>query len=125
MYLLRQCKILAGREGLVVVALNTDDFIERYKGKKPTMSYEERKAMLEACKYVDVIVENTGGEDSKPAILSVNPDIIAIGEDWARKDYYAQMDFTQDWLDEHDIQLVYLPHKQGLSSTNIKKRITG
>ncbi len=45
------------------------------------------------------------------------------GDDWAKKDYYTQMQFTQDWLDENDIVLVYLAYTRGISTTEIKKRI--
>lgn len=50
--------------------------------------------------------------------------LIAIGTDWAGKDYYRQMGFTQEWLDEKEIVLVYLPCVDtGISTTEIKKRI--
>lgn len=120
---LRQCKQLAGEDGLVVVALNKDDFIEKFKGKKPLMSYDERKACLESCKYVDLVIENVGGEDSTIAINNLNPDVVAIGTDWASKDYYKQMGFTQEWLDEREILLVYLPYTQGISTTELKRRL--
>lgn len=124
LFLLKQCKMLAGG-GKVIVALNTDAFIESYKGKAPIMSYDERKQMLLGCKYVDEVVENVGGADSKITILSVKPDVVAVGVDWAVKNYYDQMQFTQQWLEENSIVLVYLPHKPGLSSTVVKKRIVG
>lgn len=111
--------------GEVVVSLNTDEFIESYKGKPPIISYEDRKAVLEACVWVDAVIPNIGGADSKPSILQVNPDIIAIGSDWAKKDYYKQMQFTQDWLDENDIMLLYIPYTEGISSTEIKRRLQG
>jgi len=69
------------------------------------------------------VVANVGGEDSKPAIENVLPDFVVIGDDWARKDYYAQMQFTQDWLDGNKIQLIYVPYTNGVSSTDIKARI--
>lgn len=125
LFLLQQCKLLSGPNGKVVVSLNTDEFIEEYKGKPPIMFYEERKQMLLGCRYVDEVVENVGGADSKVAILRVKPDVIAIGVDWAVKDYCAQMQFTQKWLNEQGIVLVYLPHLQGLSSTVVKERILG
>ena len=115
---LRNCSKL----GEVVVALNTDDFIERYKGKKPLYSYNEREKMLLSLDYVDFVIPNEDGEDSKPTIESVMPDIIAIGDDWAKKDYYKQMNFTQDWLDERDITLVYIPYYKHISTSDIKKR---
>ena len=51
------------------------------------------------------------------------PDIIAIGSDWARKDYYGQMQFDQDWLDDNGISLLYIPYTAGVSSTDVKRRI--
>ena len=117
---LKRCTEIADT---VVVSLNSDQFIEKYKGKPPVMSYRERRTVLNACKYVDSVMLNVGGADSKPAIESVKPDIIAIGSDWARKDYHAQMQFDQDWLDERNISLIYIPYTQGVSSTDIKSRI--
>jgi glycerol-3-phosphate cytidylyltransferase len=122
-FLLRQCRKLGGPDGTVVVALNTDEFVEAYKGKPPVCTYAEREAVLLACRYVDRVVPNTGGADSKPTIEAVRPDLIVIGVDWAAKDYYAQMQFTPQWLDERGISLVYVPHVEPISSTIIKKRM--
>lgn len=133
---LRQCATIAD---IVIVSLNTDEFIKEFKGKPPIYTYDERKDLLEACKYVYKVIPNTGGKDSKPAILKaagipkipVYPDVtsvttlkfIAIGSDWAKKDYYAQMGFTQQWLDDHGLILIYLPYTQGVSTTELKRRI--
>jgi glycerol-3-phosphate cytidylyltransferase len=116
---LKRCSEL----GKVVVSLNTDEFIEAYKGKSPVLSYKDRLAVLASCRYVDRVIPNEGGADSKPSILKVMPDIIAIGTDWARRDYYKQMQFDQDWLDEHGISLIYIPYTAGISSTEIKRRM--
>lgn len=120
---LSRCRDLAGPTGEVIVSLNTDEFIEAYKGKPPIMTYAERKAVIESCRFVDYVVPNIGGADSTLAIESVNPDLIVIGSDWARRDYYAQMGFDQDWLDERGIGLCYIPYTQGISSTAIKERM--
>jgi glycerol-3-phosphate cytidylyltransferase len=87
------------------------------------MSYEEREAVLLGCRFVDNVVPNIGNEDSKPSISAVMPNLIVIGSDWARRDYYKQMQFTQDWLDERGIGLCYIPYTQGISTTELKKRI--
>jgi glycerol-3-phosphate cytidylyltransferase len=117
---LKHCKKLSHK---VIVCLNTDEFIEQYKGKKPIVPYQDRLEVLTACRYVDDVVPNLGGSDSKISILLVKPDIIAVGDDWAKKDYYKQMSFTQQWLDNNDITLVYIPYKQGISSTLLKSKI--
>ena len=107
----------------VVVSLNSDSFVREYKGVAPIISYEERFCVLSACRYVDNVVENIGGHDSKPAILKVNPDIIAVGDDWKHKDYCKQMMFSKDWLKTNGITLIYIPYTKGISSTDIKNRI--
>lgn len=109
--------------GEVVVSLNTDEFIEAYKGKSPIISYADREAVLRSCRSVSEVIPNFAGADSKPSIEMVQPDIIAIGTDWARRDYYAQMGFTQDWLDARGISLIYIPYTAGISSTAIKARL--
>lgn len=122
-YLLSQCRKLAGSDGKVVVALNTDQFVASYKSRAPVGIYSEREAVLLVCRHVDEVIRNAYGADSKPAIEAVRPDLIAIGIDWAGKDYYAQMQFLQQWLDDRGISLVYLPHPRPLSTHEIKNRI--
>lgn len=120
---LKRCQELAGLSGTVTVSLNTDEFIFEYKKIKPILSYEERFEVLASCKYVNFVIPNSGGTDSKPAIEESKPDLIAIGSDWARKDYYKQMQFDQDWLDERNISLIYIPYTKGISSTIIKQKL--
>jgi glycerol-3-phosphate cytidylyltransferase len=117
---LRKCS----RYGRVVVSLNTDEFIKEYKGSAPVMSYYERKTVLEACRYVDEVIPNYGGVDSRPSIMAIMPDIIIIGSDWAVRDYHKQMGFTQEWLDKRNIALCYVPYTAGISSTEVKKRLS-
>jgi glycerol-3-phosphate cytidylyltransferase len=107
----------------LIVSLNTDEFVEKYKGSKALFSYDERLKFLYMTGYVDLVISNVGGEDSKPAILSVNPDVIAIGSDWLEKDYCKQMQFDAKWLREHWITLAYLPYTEGISTTLIKERM--
>ena len=117
---LKQCKNIADE---VVVSLNTDDFVERFKNSKPILSYKEREQSLKYCKFVDKVIKNEAGEDSRSCILTVKPQIIAIGDDWARKDYYKQMSFDQQWLNDNQITLVYIPYTRGISATEIKDRV--
>lgn len=117
---LKRCSEMSDR---VVVSLNSDSFVREYKGSDPIVSYEERFCVLSACRYVDNVVENIGGHDSKPAILNVKPSIIAIGDDWKHKDYCKQMMFSKEWLRVNNITLIYIPYTKGISSTDIKRRI--
>ena len=116
---LRKCKNYGS---WLVVALNTDEFIMRFKNKRPIMSFPERYEVIRSIEYVDEVIPNLSGEDSKPTIMSVNPDHIVIGDDWISKDYYKQMGFTKEWLKEQGIELHYVPYTKNISSTEIRRR---
>lgn len=133
--LLSACRTLAGPSGRVVVALNRDEFVTRYKRRQPVMSYEDRRSMLLALRDVDMVVPNIGDEDSKATILAVQPDIIAIGDDWVdrpRTDephdpwgrYKTQMGFTTEWLEENGIELRSISLLGGRSSTHLREAVT-
>ncbi|QNN99183.1 nucleotidyltransferase [Streptomyces phage Faust] len=128
--LLRACKLLAG-DGKVTVALNTDEFIQRFKINPPVQTYREREVVLTSCRYVDRVVPNVGEENSKITIEKLMIDdkdkravqIVAIGSDWAGRDYYGQMGFTKEWLDSLDITLIYIDRRTGMSTTKIKDKL--
>lgn len=109
--------------GYVTVAVNTDAFVKRYKGRAPIIGLDYRMAVLESCRWVDSVVINEFCENSVPTILRIKPDIIAIGSDWKGKDYCSQMGFTNEWLEEQNIQLIYLPYTPGVSTTLLRERI--
>jgi glycerol-3-phosphate cytidylyltransferase len=124
--LLASCHKIANG-GSVIIGLNTDEFIEEYKGYKPLFTYEERREILLACKYVSWIVPNGGDfKATYNRFLSTyaKPDFLVVGTDWCKKDYYEQMGFSQEWLDSQGITLVYVPYTKGVSTTDLKKRLT-
>jgi cytidyltransferase-like protein len=122
--LLKRCKEIAGLDGMVVASLNTDDFIWQFKNKKPICSEDERAEVLLACRYVDRVVINVGGADSRISIDQVQPNYIVVGSDLAEKDYHSQMGFDQKWLDERGIGLVYVPYTKSISSSAIRSRMS-
>lgn len=122
--LLLRCRGLAGRDGRVTVALNPDEFVRSYKGRDPVVPYEARKEVLEACRYVDAVIPNSGGADSKPAIERAFPvDYIVVGSDWRHRDYHGQLGVTEEWLAERGIQIVYVPYTDSISSSLIRQAI--
>lgn len=110
------------RYEVVVVALNTDEFVARYKGF-PVQSFEERKCMLESCRFVDKVVENTFGEDSKPTVLSVRPTHIVNGSDWNRERLMQQMSLTESFLSTEGIEIILCTKPRGQSTTELKRRV--
>lgn len=121
--LLGRCRALAG-SGTVTVGLNTDAFIEAYKGRPPVIGYAHRQAVLLACRYVDAVVPNDQTDGTaREAIEAAAPDIIVIGSDWANRDYLAQIGVSHEWLGDHGITIRYLPYTRGISTTAIRGRL--
>ena len=121
--LLRRCRVLAGDEGEVVVILNLDDFVERYKGKRPVIGYQERAEVLRSCRYVDVVIPNVGGEDLKPVLNELRPDVLAVGSDWQDRDYHKQITASPGWLRGRGINLRFFPYTTSESSSLIRGRL--
>lgn len=121
-YLFETCRRLAGDDGSVVVGLNSDEFVAEFKGKPPVLSFEERFALVFGCKWVDT-VRRTPGPDAKPLIEDVRPSLLVIGSDWAHKDYYGQLQITQQFLEDYGIDLLYLDRRGDISTTQLKERI--
>jgi glycerol-3-phosphate cytidylyltransferase len=119
----RQCKDLFPHLQLLV-ALNTDEFIEQFKGSKPLFNYTEREKLIYKVEYVDYVVPNEGGSDSKLTVLKYKPKVIVIGTDWLRKNYLQQMSFTPEWLEQQGISLCYLPYTDIISTSEIKRRLS-
>lgn len=119
--LLRKCGAIGDR---VIVGLNTDAFIERYKGRPPVIAYEDRRAVLEACRFVSAVVPNAQADGSIRDVLGeVRPHVIAVGTDWQAHDYMAQLGITMADLDLYGTVIQYLPYTSGISSTAIRKRL--
>ena len=93
----------------LIVGLSSDEFNE-IKGKAAYHSYEERKLILEAIKYVDeVIPEHNWGQKIQD-IKNNNVDLFIMGSDWEGK-FDELMDYCE---------VLYLPRTEGISTSKIK-----
>lgn len=105
--LLKRAKALGD---YLIVALSTDE-INEFKGKKAYHNYEERKMMLEALRYVDLVIPEADWEQKRDDIVKYHVDVFAIGDDWEGKfDYLKEL-----------CEVVYLPRTEGVSTTKIKE----
>lgn len=107
----------------LIVGVNPDGFIKRFKGQPPVMSYLERMGVLVGCAYVDSLIGNYGEETLRPLIEDLQPDKLVVGSDWEDKDYWSQTDLTPEFLAQYGCELVYVPYTETISSTAIKERL--
>lgn len=97
----------------LIVAISTDEFNWNMKQKKCYFSYEERKRLVEAIRYVDLVIPEESWEQKISDVKEFKVDTFVIGDDWAGK-----FDFLKDYCD-----VVYLPRTPEISTTQIKKEL--
>ncbi|MCY6340347.1 CDP-glycerol glycerophosphotransferase family protein [Bacteroides fragilis] len=116
--LLKKAKGLGDR---LVVAINSDEMVANYK-RKPVINENDRLAVVKACSYVDeaFIIPDL---DNKLYVIKYNVDIIVHGDDWTGEGYLNQICMTPEFLQKHQIELVYLPYTKGISTSKIIKSI--
>ena len=95
----------------LVVVISTDEFNWNEKGKKCFFTYEQRKAMVEAIRYVDRVIPETNWEQKRTDVHDYDIDVFVMGDDWKGK---------FDFLKEEGVEVVYLPRTPEISTTQIK-----
>ena len=108
--LLRRAKELGD---YLIVALSTDEFNWKQKKKKCYFTYEQRKQLLEAIRYVDLVIPEENWEQKVLDVKEFRVDTFVIGDDWAGK-----FDFLKDYC-----EVVYLPRTPEISTTQIKEEL--
>jgi glycerol-3-phosphate cytidylyltransferase len=106
--LLRRAKALGD---YLIVVLSTDEFNWNEKHKKCYFSYEIRKQLLEAIRYVDLVIPEENWDQKITDVQEYHVDTFVMGDDWKGK-----FDFLKPYC-----EVVYLPRTPEISTTQIKK----
>lgn len=107
--LLKRAKALGD---YLIVACSSDEF-NKLKNKVSYYTYEQRKSILEAVRYVDLVIPEYTWEQKREDIVKYQADIFVMGDDWKGK-----FDFLSDLCD-----VLYLPRTPDVSSTQTRKHI--
>ena len=107
--LLKRAKALGD---YLIVAVSTDEFNE-IKGKKSYHNYETRKLMVEAIRYVDLVIPENSWEQKIDDVKEYKVDTVVMGSDWAGSDRF---DYLKDYC-----EVVYLDRTEGISTSKIKQ----
>lgn len=107
--LLRRARALGD---YLIVSLSSDSF-NAIKNKQSFFHYEHRRQMLEAIRYVDLIIPENDWEQKREDIIKHNVNIFVMGNDWEGK-----FDFLKDIC-----EVVYLERTPEISTTRIKNHL--
>lgn len=97
----------------LIVGLSTDDF-NKLKGKTAFFTYEQRKTLLEALRYVDLVIPEETWEQKKKDVKEYHIDVFVMGDDW---------DGKFDFLKDEGVDVVYLSRTPEISTSDIKKEL--
>ena len=95
----------------LIVGLSTDEFNDKEKNKECYFDYENRKSLLDAVRYVDLVIPEKNWEQKISDIQKYNVDVFVIGDDWEGK---------FDYLKDFGVEVVYLPRTKEISTSKIK-----
>ena len=97
----------------LIVVISSDEFNWNEKHKKCYVTYEQRKALVEAVRYVDLVIPEESWEQKKTDVKEYHIDTFVIGDDWK-----GTFDFLKD-----QCEVVYLERTPEISTTKIKQDI--
>ncbi len=103
----------------LIVGVTTDALCYSRKNKYPIINQEDRKAIVEAIKYVDQVVDQTDMDKIKP-VLDYNVDVVFVGSDWKGTD--AWIEYEKQFANV-GCKVEYLSHTDGISSTILREKI--
>ena len=101
----------------LIVGVSTDELVENYKHKSPVIPYEERKAIVEAIKYVDEVVPQIN-RDKLAAWKQYRFDKMFVGDDWKGSELFSRL---EDEFRKLGVEIVYFPYTKGTSSSYLRK----
>ncbi len=103
----------------LIVGVSTDELCESYKHKKPIVPYEERKAIVEAIRYVDEVVPQID-RNKYGAWERVKFDRMFVGDDWKGSSLFSEL---EERFKAVGVDIVYFPYTRGTSSTLLREKL--
>jgi glycerol-3-phosphate cytidylyltransferase len=117
---LRMIQAAAALGDTLIVAVSTDELVERYKGIRPTVNFHERLEIVRAIQGVDVAIPQRT-QDKVEAWHRIGFDTWVVGDDWFGSDTYQA--FKND-LEARGVSCVFLPYTRGVSSSERRMATT-
>ena len=98
----------------LIVAISTEEF-NAVKGKKAYHSYETRKEMLEAIRYVDLVIPEKHWDQKRDDVINYHVDTVVMGSDWEGHEKFENL--------KDLCEVVYLDRTEGISTTKIREEL--
>jgi glycerol-3-phosphate cytidylyltransferase len=108
---------IAGSDGRLIIAVNTDSFMSEYK-RVPARTQQERVNDVIATGLADEVILWHGPEKQDEQIIHNSPDVYVASFDWVDRDLASQLRIPSlSWMDNQGISLLYIHRTPGISTT--------
>ena len=99
----------------LIVGVSTDELVQKEKNKTPVIPYDERAAIVAALRYVDQVVPQSD-KNKLGAWEKYHFNKMFVGSDWEGSPQWKKY---EEQFEPLGIEIVYLPHTDGISSTKL------
>jgi len=120
---LEEAKRAGGEDAELIVIVARDSTVEKMKGKKPVMSEDQRRSLVEALKVVDEAVLGYEELDINKVLEKIRPDIIAVGHDQDAMEKAVRKAVAQKGLKIQIAKIGKFGKKELNSSSKIKRKV--
>lgn len=103
----------------LIVGVSTDELVQKEKNKTPVIPFEERCEIIRALKYVDEVVPQFD-KNKLGAWEKYKFDKMFVGSDWQGTPAWKKF---EEQFNPLGVEIVYLPHTDGISSTKLTEFI--
>lgn len=103
----------------LIVGVSTDELCKSYKKKEPIIPYEERKAIIEAIKYVDKVIPQTD-RNKFAAWERIKFDVMFVGDDWKNSPLFTEL---ENKFKDVGVKIVFFPYTKTTSSTILREKL--
>lgn len=103
----------------LIVGVSTDELCKSYKMKEPIIPYEERKAIIEAIKYVDEVIPQID-RNKFAAWQRIGFDIMFVGDDWKNSPLFTELEKK---FKDVGVKIVFFPYTKTTSSTILREKL--
>lgn len=105
----------------LIVGVSTDELVQKEKNKTPIIPYPDRVAIVEAIRYVDKVVPQVD-KNKLAAWEKYKFNKMFVGSDWKGTDTWNRF---ENQFKPIGVEIVYLDHTDGISSSILREIILG
>ena len=103
----------------LIVGVSTDELVQKYKNKRPIITFDQRIEIIKSIKYVDEVVVQKD-RDKLSALHKIGFNIMFVGDDWKGSKLFLDLECK---FQKHGVEIFYFPYTKNISSTSLRSTL--